>query len=108
MRIRDTITTGTMIPTRFRLESSEDWISFIEGEGEYTRSEEVELVVGFSSLGEITIEEINIVSRIDDNEDFGIIFSVVMVTVDVVVETAVVCDELLTVIVEDGTTNKMK
>ena len=50
------------------------------------------------------IEDINIVSRIDDDEDFGIIFSVVMVTVDVVVETAVVCDELITVIVEEGTT----
>ena len=47
-------------------------------------------------------------SRIDDDEDFGIIFSVVMVTVDVVVETAVVCDELITVIVEEGTTNKME
>ena len=47
-------------------------------------------------------------SRIDDDEDFGIIFSVVMVTVDVVVETVVVCDELITVIVEEGTTNKME
>ena len=66
----------------------------------------MELVVGFSVLGEIMIEDINIVSRIDDNEDFGIIFFVVMVMVDVVVETAVlvVCDELITVIVEDGTT----
>ena len=43
-------------------------------------------------------------SRIDDDEDFGIIFSVVMVTVDVIVETVVVCDELITVIVEEGTT----
>ena len=47
-------------------------------------------------------------SRIDDDEDFGIIFSVVMVTVDVIVETVVVCDELITVIVEKGTTNKME